>query len=140
MMRRNTKVLLAVTTLVAVIAGVAVWSIWLRSRGPVPTQGTAPILQETARLASVSVPSEPNSLAWSADGAYLAVGASKWTLHAPETSEVYVVDVGKQAIAATLKLTGSVEALSFSPDGKFLAAGSRKVSSVDKGDAELVVF
>jgi dipeptidyl aminopeptidase/acylaminoacyl peptidase len=119
-MQRTTKVLLALTTLVAIGVGVAVWLIWL------PPWGPATVHLEPTRLASVSVPSEPSSLAWSADGSYLAAGSWGSSSGEPGSSEVFIVDVSEEAIAATLEATGSVEGLAFSPDGKWLAVASGK--------------
>jgi WD40 repeat protein len=133
-MQRTTTVRLALATLVAIGVGVAVWLLWF------PPWGPAPVQHEPTRLASVSVPSEPSSLNWSADGSYLAAGTSGSSSGEPGSSEVFIVDVGKEALAATLKTTGSVEGLAFSPDGKWLAVATGKSSLADKEPAELVVF
>jgi WD40 repeat protein len=69
-----------------------------------------------------------------------------------DPSEVYVVDVAKTSVAATFKATGVVQALAFSPDGKWLAvattkstwhpipAEGKKQPPPGASDAELVVF
>jgi hypothetical protein len=77
-MRRITKVLLALTTLVAIGVGMVVWLIWFSPGASFPAS-PAPIQYDTAtQLAGVSVPHHPQSLAWSADGAFLAAGAWGW--------------------------------------------------------------
>jgi len=92
------------------------------------------------QLGSISVPVRPNSLAWSADGSYLAAGATSET----EPGLVYVVDVAKTSVVATLKTKCWVEGLAFSPDGKWLAVATRPATlpSAPTGTApaELVVF
>ena len=42
-----------------------------------------------------------------------------------EDIEVYVVDVAKASVLTTLKAKSGVEGLAFSPDGKWLAVGTR---------------
>jgi WD40 repeat protein len=91
--------------------------------------GGAPNQQYTpTELASVSVPHPPNSLACSADGAYLVAGAWGWGDANEEAgpSELYVVDVATASVATTLKVTGVVQALAFSPNGKWLAVATIK--------------
>jgi WD40 repeat protein len=93
------------------------------------------------QLASVSVPVQPNSLAWSADGSYLAAGTWGYsTTGEARPCEVYVVDVANASVVTTLKVTNAASGLAFSPDGKWLAVGQRS-SFLDTGmPAELVVF
>ena len=79
-------------------------------------------------LADVQVRHGPLGLAWSTDGRYLAAGT--WGRggpglpgERPTQSDVYVVDVAKASVAATLETPDFVESLAFSPDGKWLAVG-----------------
>jgi WD40 repeat protein len=100
--------------------------------------GPAPVKYDTpTQLASVSVPQPANSLVWSADGAYLAAG-----ICGSGTSDVYVVDAGKASVTNTVKVTGWVEALAFSPDSKYVAVGARQAAPAAAApeSAELVVF
>jgi WD40 repeat protein len=116
----------------------ALWGVWSFLTG---LTGAAPVRYDTpTQVASVSVPSRPNSFAWSADGSYLAAGT--WGLPTGETGpgEVYVVDVGKASVVATLRATSWVEGLAFSPDGKWLAVASRPSVPGGAAPAELVVF
>jgi WD40 repeat protein len=97
------------------------------------------------QLASTSVPVQPNSLAWSADGRYLAAGTWGSTTDDDGSYEVYVVDVAKASVLTTLQPASPVQALAFSPDGKWLAVAGRPSFSVggtpDTGKlAELVVY
>jgi WD40 repeat protein len=103
--------------------------------GPAPVRYDRP-----TQLAGVPVASRPNSLAWSADGHYLAAGT--WGLSSGEIApgEVYVVDVEKASVATTLKAKSWVEGLAFSPDGKWLAVAARPSISAGGAPAELVVF
>jgi WD40 repeat protein len=123
--------------LVAVVGLVVLWGGWsfLNSLGFL---GDAPVAYDTpTQLASVSVPSRPNSLAWSADGRYLAAG----TLATEETpGEVYIVDVAKASLLDTLGAKSWVEGLAFSPDGKWLAAAAGPSTPASGTPAELVVF
>jgi WD40 repeat protein len=98
--------------------------------------GPAPVKYDTpTQLASVSLPQPANSLVWSADSAYLAAGT--WSAG---PSDVYVVDAGKASVMHTVKVTGWVESLAFSPDGKYVAVGARQAVPVAAESAELVVF
>jgi WD40 repeat protein len=108
-----------------------------------PSQGgsSAVSLDTATQLASVSVPGLPNSLAWSADGSYLAAGT--WGLAATgeiRPGEVYVVDVAKASVLTTLKAKSGVEGLAFSPDGKWLAVAARPSLPASGTPTELVVF
>jgi DNA-binding beta-propeller fold protein YncE len=92
------------------------------------------------QLGSISVPERPNSLAWSADGSYLAAGATGET----EPGLVYVVDVAKTSVKATLNTKSWVAGLAFSPDGKWLAVATMPVTQPSAASgtvpAELVLF
>ena len=106
---------------------------------PTPSQDDA--TPPPPPLASVSLPSRPNSLTWSADGSYLAAGT--WGQHAVgETgpADVFVVDVAKASVLTTLQATSAVEGLAFSPDGKWLAVGPRPSIPAGPAPVELVVF
>src|SRR5688572_234416 len=136
--RRTIWFLLVPLFLVAVFGLWGVWSFLTPAQGAVSTD-------TPTQLASVSVPVQPNSLAWSADGRYLAAGTWGSTTDDAGSYEVYVVDVAKASILTTLKPTSPVEGLAFSPDGKWLAVAGRPSIPVggtpDSGTpAELVVF
>ena len=96
------------------------------------------------QLACVSVPVQPTSLAWSADGRYLAAGT--WGSASEDTAsyEVYVVDVANASLLTTHKANSQVEGLAFSPDGKWLAVATRPPAlpptPAGAERAELVVF
>ena len=83
--------IVAALLLVAVLGPLALWGVWAYLlAGPAPISHDAP-----TPLASVSIPHRASSLAWSADGAYLAAGA--WGLNQPNPgepvpSEIVVVD------------------------------------------------
>jgi WD40 repeat protein len=130
--RRATRLIWVPLLLAAVLGLPALWGIrsfWAPTGGGTPTQ-----------LASVSVPGQPNSLAWSADGSYLAAGTWGTAAGEPSSGEVFVVDVAKASVTATLKATGWVEGLAFSPDGKWLAVATRQSIPPGTAPAELVVF
>jgi WD40 repeat protein len=98
-------------------------------------------LETVTQLASVPVSEEPSCLAWSSDGSYLAAGTTK-NLHnggMVGPGKVFIVDVGKKAIPATLNTAGGVTGLAFSPDGKWLAVATMDFGG-GKKEAELVVF
>jgi WD40 repeat protein len=89
------------------------------------------------QLADVALPGEPNVLAWSGDGAYLAVGIEGIA----RDKNVFVVDVANASILAQLGVRPSVHGLAFSPDTKWLAvAGTRPYNPPGLAPAELVVF
>ena len=108
---------------VAVVGPLAAWIIRSFLAGPALSPYDTP-----TRLASVAVPHQPSALEWSADGAYLAGAAWGWWPAGEESgpSEVYVVDVAKASVAATLKVTGRAQALAFSPDGRWLAVAAAR--------------
>jgi WD40 repeat protein len=136
--RRAVWLLLVLLFIVAVPPLLALWGVWSFLTG---LTGAAPVRYDLpTQLASVPVPARPNSLAWSADGRYLAAGT--WGLPTGETGpgEVYVVDIDKASVVATLKATSWVEGLVFSPDGKWLAIADRPSIPDGAAPAELVVF
>src|SRR5438552_2190241 len=98
-----------VLVLVLVVAVLGRWGIGSCHAGAAPIPIDTP-----TQLASVSVPDQPYSVAWSADGSYLAAGTT-------DAGKVFVVDVAKTTVIKTLKATGWVQGLAFSPDGKWLA-------------------
>ena len=128
---------------VAVLGLLAVWGIRSFLAGPTPAQNDAP-----TELASVSIPHPANALAWSADGAFLAAGAWGWGSAdmEPGPSEIYLVNVAKGSVLATVKANCLIQALALSPDGKHLAVGTNRSTwhpaSVPPTAAlpELVVF
>jgi WD40 repeat protein len=128
--------ILAPLLLVAVLLSLALWGVWsLLTPNPSPNQYDTP-----TELASVSLPLErgPSSLAWSADGSYVAAGALGNAIGEIAPGEVFVVDVAKASLLTKLEVKSGVEGLAFSPDGKWLAVGA----TVPAGTApvELVVF
>ncbi len=136
--RRTSWFLLVSLPFVAVFGLWGVWAFFTPAQGAVSTD-------TPTQLASLSVPVQPNSLAWSADGRYLAAGTWGSTTDDAGSYEVYVLDVAKASILNTLKPTSPVEGLAFSPDGKWLAVAGRPSIPVggtpDSGTpAELVVF
>jgi hypothetical protein len=137
--RRTIWFLLAASLLVAVLGMLVLWGV--RSFLAPPQGGSGAGGYDTPiQLASVSVSDLPNSLAWSADGNYLAAGA--WGLATGETGpgEVHVVDVNQASVLTTLKAKSWVEGLAFSPDGKWLAVAARPSIPAGGAPAELVVF
>jgi hypothetical protein len=101
--------------------------------------------------ATIAVAAEPTSLAWSADGGYLAAGTMNSSrvsiggIHEvggkkPEgPGKVFIVDIGKEGVAATLDTDLGVTGLAFSPDGKWLAVATREFGD-GKAEAKLVVY
>jgi WD40 repeat protein len=122
---------------VAVLGLLAWWSFRSLLAVAAPNADDGP-----TQLASISVPHGPNSLVWSPDGAYLAAGAWGWNPVGEETgpSEVFVVDVAKATVTTTLKATGKVQGVAFSPDGKWLAVATRQNITYGATPAVLVVF
>jgi WD40 repeat protein len=57
-----------------------------------------------------------------------------------DPSEVYVVDVANGTVAATLKATGMIHAVAFSPDGKWLAVATRQYVPQGATPPVLIVF
>lgn len=126
--------LLLVVGLVALVG----WGVWSFLAPTTSQDDTSP---PPPPLASVSLPSRPNSLTWSADGNYLAAGT--WGQHAVGATgpaDVFIVDVAKASVLTTLQATNAVEALAFAPDGKWLAVGPRPSSPAGPAPVELVVF
>jgi WD40 repeat protein len=91
-------------------------------------------------LASVPVPHGPSSLAWSADGSFVAAGTTGLAVGETVAGEVYVVDVAKASVLKTLEVKSGVEGLAFAPDGKWLAVGTRPSVPAGTAPVELVVF
>jgi WD40 repeat protein len=87
------------------------------------------------QLAKISMPSKPYALAWSANGAYLAGGTSF-----SDPSEIFVVEVAKASIIATLNVSGWVQAMAFSPDGKWLTVGTSLPEFKGPAPGELAIF
>jgi DNA-binding beta-propeller fold protein YncE len=112
---------------VAVLGLLALWGIRSFLAGPAPIRYDTP-----TQLASISVPSGPNSLAWSADSAYLAAGTGG--------GDVFIVDVAKASVTTTLRVAVWVQGLAFSPDGKWLTVATRPSDPAAEGPSELVVF
>lgn len=137
---RRTTWFIAVPLLL--VAGFVVLVVWGVRSFLTPTPSQDDTRPPPPPLASVSLPSLPNSLTWSADGSYLAAGT--WGLAATGEArlcEVYVVDVAKASVLTTLKARSGIEGLAFSPDGKWLAVGARPSGEKASGSpAELVVF
>jgi DNA-binding beta-propeller fold protein YncE len=111
----------------AALGLLALWGIRSFLAGPAPIRDVTP-----TQLASVSVPSRPSSLAWSADRAYLAAGTGG--------GDVFIVDVAKASVTSKFKVAGWVQALAFSPDGQWLTVATRQPGPAGAATAELVVF
>jgi WD40 repeat protein len=138
--RRATRLIWVPLLLVAVLGLLVLWGGWSFLAWFQGGSGAVSFDTPT-ELASVSVPGRPNSLAWAADGSYLAAGT-----HATEETghgEVYIVDVAKASVLTTLKTKSWIEGLAFSPDGKWLAVAARPSTPAGEAPtepAELVVF
>lgn len=134
---RRKSWLLPTTVFVVAVGGVlAVWGACY-ILGPSAGDGK---FETPAPLTTIPTPLRPGSLAWSADGNYLAGGT--WGLSTGETDsgEVYVIDIANASIVATLKATTWVECLAFSPDGKWLAVGTRPPAPAGAASAALIIF
>jgi len=131
--RRTIWFVLVSLLLVAVLGLFALWVVQ-------PFRMNAQQYDTPTQLASVALPHGANSLAWSANGSYLAAGT--WGLATGETgpAEVLIVDVAKASILTTLKGKSWVEGLAYSPDGKWLAVASRPSIPVGGEPAELTVY
>jgi WD40 repeat protein len=132
--RRTIWFVLVLTLLVAVFGLLTLWGIW---------SFLAPKEYDTpTQLASVPLPlpSGPTSLAWSADGSYIAAGTSGLAIGETVPGEVFVVEVAKASVLTTLKVKSGVEGLAFSPDRKWLAVGTRPSILAGTAPVELVVF
>jgi hypothetical protein len=137
--RRTIQFLLVPILLVAVFGLLALWGVWsflMTSQ----SSRVAVSLDTPTQLASASVPHRPSSLAWSADGSYVAAGTWGRATGEIGPGEVFVVDVAKASVLTTLKGKSWVEGLAFSPDGKWLAVASRPSIPQGEASAELVVF
>jgi WD40 repeat protein len=113
-----------------VMAVLVPWEIGAFHAGAAPPRDEAP-----ARLARIEVPSKPFALAWSADGARIAAGTCY-----SDPGQVFVVDVARGSVSRTLEVSGWVRALTFSPDGKWLAVATVPSLPPARAPAELVVF
>ncbi len=137
--RRKICFLLPPLLLVVVFGLLVLWgvrSFLTPSRGVSGAGG----IDTPTQLARVSVPHRPNSLTWSADGSYLAAGAWGWPPEKAEACEIMVVDAGRGSVKATLRASAGVSCLAFSPDGKWLAVGTRTDSYTGDAWGELAVF
>ncbi len=119
-------VLLLVLSCASGLGFLAVRGIQRSLAGPAPIQYEVP-----NELASVAMPEMADSLAWSADGAYVVAGGF---------SDVVCVDVAKVAVVATFKATGGVQALAFSPDGKWLAVANGRFKDAGAAPPELILY
>src|SRR5262245_15483326 len=102
---------------------------------------SGPAAAETP-VSKVSVPHRPDCFAWSADGAYLAAAAWGWgpVEEKSVASEVTVVEVGRASVAGAFKVSAAVNAMAFSPDGKWLAVGTGTNNYTGGAACELAVF
>jgi DNA-binding beta-propeller fold protein YncE len=87
-----------------------------------------------AQLAIISVPMQPNVLAWSADGAYLASAVMGGG------GNIFIVDVARASVMKTLKAGDGVQRLAFSPDGTWLAVAIFQILPADEKPGQLIVF
>lgn len=140
--RRTIWFLLVPLALVALLGLPVMWGV--HSFLAPSLGGSGAVSYDTpTQLASVSVSGLPNSLAWSADGRYLAAGTWGSTVGEAVSFEVYVVDVDKASVLTKLKAKSGVEGLAFSPDGKWLAVAARPfipAGEMPSALSELVVF
>ena len=118
LVRRTSWFILVPLLLVTVFGLVALGGIWSLLR---------PISYDTpTELASVPLPSGPNSLAWSPDGSYIAAGTAGIAPTGEAAPfEIFVVDAAKGSVLTSLKGKGPTEGLAFSPDGKWLAVAAK---------------
>ncbi|MFO0850217.1 MAG: hypothetical protein U0871_16920 [Gemmataceae bacterium] len=106
-----------------VAGGLAAWLVrgWL---GPPPAAGT----DGPPDRVVVSLSGQPQTLAFSPDGRWLAGGT--WgglpphTGPAQDAAAVYLIDPDAKSVTATLELKNYVQAIAFSPDGKLLAVAT----------------
>lgn len=106
-----------------VVGGLAAWLVrgWL---GPPPAASNDGPPGRTV----ISLPGQPQVLAFSPNGQWLAGGT--WgglpphTGPAQDAAAVYLIDPDAKSVAATLELANYVQAVAFSPDGKLLAVAT----------------
>jgi WD40 repeat protein len=105
--------------------------------------GPPPIaFDQLTGVVQVSTPAQPNSIAWSPDGAFIAGGtwdSPPFTGTIGSSGDVYVVDVAQAKVLPTLKQKTWVRGVAFSPDGKWLAVATAYLA-IGAKPAELVVY
>src|SRR5580704_13082361 len=106
---KRRRIWLLLVSLFLLIGLSALWAAWKFY----PREDAASADNSPPELAAVQVPHRPQVLAWSSDGNYIAAGAWGWgdASKKADPSEVYVVDVAKGTVAATLKATGMIQAV-----------------------------
>src|SRR5438874_1793796 len=117
--RRTIRILVVALLVVAVLGLLGLLGLWGFWSFLAPALGLSGAVSSDppTRLASVPVPGQPSSLAWSVDGRYLAAGTSGISAGEAAPYEVYVVDVATATVLKTLKPTTAVAGLAFAPDG-----------------------
>ncbi|CUA70599.1 Periodic tryptophan protein 2 homolog [Schizosaccharomyces pombe 972h-] [Rhizoctonia solani] len=91
---------------------------WKQTQGLLELKGSLIERREAAALATWSLGSEVNSVAYSPDGARVAAGCEDCTVRIMNAHD------GKPLFDPLQGHTGSVESVAFSPDGKLVASGS----------------
>ena len=85
----------------------------------------------TAVTGALGTAGSVRAVSWSADGQYIAVGGAGLTGGTGDEFQIYQFDRSNQTVqfvAGALGTTGSVNAVSWSPDGQYVAVGGQSIT------------